>query len=489
MKSLKKVGAVIALLISTSSALAAPHIHPYPPEVVAVLASGIDRVLIPVGATHQWGIMVTDVATGQVIYTHQADAWMTPASTQKIVTAVVATKELGERYRFKTRLWTSGLIKKGVLHGSVTLEFSGDPTLAHSDVLSLLVELKKSGIHRITGSVYLDTHSRSPIPYAPGWMWDDLSFRHGAPAGAIVIDENSFPIELIWSKKHRRAILKQGMPKGSVRFSNKVKKQSGSVFKCPLLVYSHDNNHYELSGCMPHDRSDKKLWLAIRNPKKYASFIVRDALKNMNIQGDGRIEEHRKARHSHLLATHYSKALPVLIKKMLKESDNVIANALLEALGAHHYHEAGSWQNGTQTVKERLGKLLGLPENSWRIVDGSGASRYNVLSPHVLVSLLESVYQDPLLARVIISALPTGGKDGTLKERMRSAGLRGVVHAKTGTMTGVSALSGFINRPDGHVLVFAVMANGLLSRARMAHAWEDAVCQVLTQDVSSIMPL
>ncbi len=461
--------------------------RPYSPQRVHGVARDIDALMGQVDPQYPWAAMVMDATTGQLIYSHRSDEWMTPASTNKVVTAIAAVKELGANYRFKTKLFTHGDIDHGVLHGSVTLRFAGDPVLTHTDIKHLLAKLKQAGIHRITGSVRLDQHLRSSIPYGPGWMWDDLSYGYSAPTGAMIIDKNSFLLTVGSSTSHidGRPLLKTQLPAGVVRLYNHAHVTRQRSNECPLLVYSSLDDHYNFSGCVPKTRQPRYEKLAIRNPTLYATALVKEGLQELHIPFNGRVRVRRTQPHSELLATHESPPLSHLVHDMLKESDNMIANALLEAVGAHHYHEQGSWDNGSRAVKAILSPILGFSASDWRIVDGSGASRYDLLSSRVLVTLLQAVYAEPKVASVIMPALPSAGKDGTLAGRMRASGVRGKVHAKTGTMTGVSALTGFVQRSDKHVWVFAVMTNGLVHKASMAHAWEDALCQLLSQRRSS----
>lgn len=471
----------VGIIGSTLPALAA--IRPYSPQTIHGVSRDINQVMGQVDAQYPWAAMVMDATTGQLIYARRADEWMTPASTDKVLTAIAAVKELGANYRFKTQLLTHGAIQEGVLHGSVTLRFSGDPVFTHTDMQHLLAKLKQAGIHRITGSVRLDQQARSPIPYGPGWMWDDLSYGYSAPMGAMIIDENSFLLTVgsSSSRINGRPVLKAQLPNGVVTFHNHAHVSRKRHHDCPLLVYSTVDGHYNFSGCVPKTRQARYEKLAIRNPNQYATVLVRESLKDLHIPFNGHVKIRRTQAHSRLLAVHASPPLSHLVRDMLKESDNMIANALLEAVGAHYYHEQGSWDNGARAEKALLSPMLGFSASDWRIVDGSGASRYDLLSPHVLVTLLQAVYAEPHVASVILPALPSAGKDGTLAGRMRASGVRGKVHAKTGTMTGVSALTGFVHRPDKHVWVFAVMTNGLVHKASMAHVWEDALCQLLSQ--------
>jgi D-alanyl-D-alanine carboxypeptidase/D-alanyl-D-alanine-endopeptidase (penicillin-binding protein 4) len=170
---------------------------------------------------------------------------------------------------------------------------------------------------------------------------------------------------------------------------------------------------------------------------------------------------------------HDSMPLTQLIKKMLKESNNLIADALFVELGRQFTDHGGNWQGGALAVLHFLHEKVNINTKEIRIEDGSGISRYNLIRPAQLAQLLIYIRRHDELYKIIFKALPISGTDGTLAWRMRQSSALSRVHAKTGTMTGVSALAGFIERRDGHQLVFSIMMNGWIGKLRKWRAAED----------------
>src|SRR3990167_6981240 len=159
---------------------------------VVTLTEGLEQILSRARPDANIGMIVRDAKTNQVIYSRQSQHLFSPASTQKLFTAVAALSYLGADFRYPTTLLTHGTIKDHTLLGDLTIQFSGDPEFTVEDLNSLIAQLKKQGIQHIAGHVYIDHSAYGGVPYPPGWMWDDLSYSYAAPLDAIIIDQNKF---------------------------------------------------------------------------------------------------------------------------------------------------------------------------------------------------------------------------------------------------------------------------------------------------------
>ncbi|WP_304985633.1 D-alanyl-D-alanine carboxypeptidase/D-alanyl-D-alanine endopeptidase [Coxiella-like endosymbiont] len=135
---------------------------------------------------------------GRVLFNKRAEYLLyTPASTQKLFTAVAALYYLGDDYQFVTALLTSGTVKGNILQGDLILKFSGDPELTTEDLNQLIEKLQELGIRRINGRFLIDNADYNDVPYPPGWMWDDLSYGYTAPVNAIIIDRNKLLLYIL----------------------------------------------------------------------------------------------------------------------------------------------------------------------------------------------------------------------------------------------------------------------------------------------------
>jgi D-alanyl-D-alanine carboxypeptidase (penicillin-binding protein 4) len=157
---------------------------------------------------------------------------------------------------------------------------------------------------------------------------------------------------------------------------------------------------------------------------------------------------------------------------MMKNSDNFYAEQIIKTIGAE-VMGAGSWSNGIKAVKQFLCDI-GIDATQLRMVDGSGLSRYNLLSPQLVVNLLKYMYSETFL-----TSLPMAGVDGTLKNRMKGTPLEGNLKAKTGTMSGVSALSGYITTESGDVIAFSIMINNYAKSSKPIKIIEDEIAEII----------
>lgn len=427
-----------------------------------------------------YGVIVRNAKTGKVLFSKQSYHLYAPASVQKLFTAIAALSYLGSRFRFTTQLLTQGNIKDHTVEGNLTVKFSGDPEFKTADLDVLIAKLKELGINHIKGHVYLDNMDYGSVPYAPGWMWDDLTYSYAAPLNAIIINRNKFLLQFIPAKKGNvRPKLYPILPAGVVTLENNITTTSRFTKKCPLTIYSDIHNHYRLAGCINRHWGQQRRTLAIRDPNRYAKVLVAQALQDNHIGYSGSIKFRKARPNSIILAAHQSPPLRKMLKEMLKNSDNLTADSLLKKIGERYYKEQGTWQNGLRALKLIL-KPTHIDFKHNLINDGAGLSRYNLVSPIQLTKLLYYAYHDPNIRKSLIPALPIGGIDGTLIGRMWPVVDGRRVHAKTGSMTGVTTLSGYIYSRHHGVLIFAIMMSGFVGKDRPLLHVEDRMCDFLT---------
>jgi D-alanyl-D-alanine carboxypeptidase/D-alanyl-D-alanine-endopeptidase (penicillin-binding protein 4) len=170
---------------------------------------------------------------------------------------------------------------------------------------------------------------------------------------------------------------------------------------------------------------------------------------------------------------------------MMKDSDNLIADMLFKKMGQVRFGIPGTWKKGTRAVRDFLEKQVGLNTERIVIMDGSGMSRYNLISPHDLVSSLVWMKKQFGCASEFCASLPISGVDGSLAERMQDALLKGKIRAKPGTMTGISSLSGYATTQDGQELAFSIMLSGFTKKTEEYKTQiEDRICSVLVNSSS-----
>lgn len=166
-----------------------------------------------------------------------------------------------------------------------------------------------------------------------------------------------------------------------------------------------------------------------------------------------------------------------LLPKMLKESDNLFAECLYYQLAASCGMSPASAVHA-RTLEKQLITQLGLEQNNYRLADGSGLSLYNYLSAEILTRLLRYAWQEDSIRESLLPALPVAGEEGTLAHRMMNTAAFGNVHAKTGTLSGVSSLAGYLTTARGHDLCFCIFNQGVM-KVSEGRAFQDRVCAAL----------
>lgn len=426
-----------------------------------------------------WALWVKDLSTGKQIYTRRSYDFFVPASSLKLVTAAAAVDALGTQFQFKTRLGWHGRVVDGRLKGDLYLHMSGDPTLTSSDLEELFNDLKHHGIHSVSGKLYVDTSRFHMEPYGPGWMRDDLSYAYMAPMSSIVLNENRFVLTVIPQQLGQSPEVKLNVGPGIVHVENDALVTKSYDKWCPLTVYSNNMNYYHIGGCLVKHAGPQVRVLAMRDPWPYFKSELQAILDDEHIVIEQGMHVKKKRPRVKWQLTHSSEPLPDLIHEMLKESNNLIADALFVEIGRKRSRKGGNWQGGALAVRQFLKHKVGINVDKLELVDGAGGSRYNLIRPIQMAQLLLYIRKHESMYQVIFPALPISGKDGTLIWRTRHSLALGRVHAKTGSMTGVSSLAGYVNRADGHQLAFVIMMNGWAGKLKTWRPVENRLLEIL----------
>lgn len=408
----------------------------------------------------QVALLARDLSTNTLLYSQQADTLFIPASTQKVLTAVTAMASLGSDFRYVTELWSDAPIRQGHIAGSVYLRFSGDPTLTQDDLKALFAHLQKQGIKSVEGHLYLIGDKQEQLQ-APGWVWDDLGICFAAPVSSYIINQNCVYGQFAPSSAKYASEVKLRASSFGVKVTSDAifSPQAGHDF-CQLDLVRLGQNQYHLRGCYPGSEAIP-LAIAISDPEKFAMDTLTATLKGeMSLSGKVKIGKTIPSK-AKLIASHSSAPLPELLKTMLLKSDNLIADSLFKRVGQEYYKAQGSFTNGAAAMRHILTEL-GVDLTNANIVDGSGLSRYNLLSAKQLADVLALIYQDARF-HSLIDSLPEAGVSGTLQYRLgyTKPPLKHLVFAKTGSMQGVANLAGFMRLAQQRDILFVVLENGI----------------------------
>lgn len=392
----------------------------------------------------------------------------------KLLTMSVAAERLGWDFKFNTRLVADGPISGGTLTGDLVVLGGGDPSIASQNFngAPLFDEwagaMKAMGIRRVEGRLIGNDNLFDDTTIGPGWAWDYLGDGYATGSGALNYNENIAVIR-IWpgAVAGQAARVELSPPGHSLKLVSKVttSAQGGT----PSLSHFRNpgSDVLEVTGTIPLGRAVVVRTASVENPTRFFVSGFKTALEAQGIfvrDGAWDIDDlpvpaasAPQWGKSQVIAEHQSEPLSSLAAYFLKESQNFYGETILKALG-QRFGKAGSTVAGRQVVMDTL-TSWGIPADSYVMYDGSGLSRYNYVSSDAIVSILKHVWNDEKLRGPFLAALPVGAQDGTLGNRMKDSVLAGHVQAKTGTISNVRSLSGFLITQSGERLVFSMIAN------------------------------
>lgn len=495
----------LLLLVPIAAATLAGTVHAATPAATArsTLATRIDRLIgQPRFAHASWGIAVVSLDSGRTLYAHRADRLAQPASTAKLFTAAVALATLGPDYRFPTRLLTTGTIRHGRLDGHLILRGAGDPTLGTEGsadwAAQLAAQLGEQGIHRVNGDLIADDSGFSGPPFGTGWEAGDLQSWFAVPASALSVDENVVRVTVAPATTPGQAASIALDPAGGIaRIAGRIDTTPAATPSDINLYRAPGSTTLQVFGRVPATAEPTTFRLAMDDPARQAARQLRAALalRGIRIGGSIRVrhwpaDDELRLAPARLVAELHSPPLMEILRHGLKRSQNLYLQNLLLSVGVREQAQAESppatfrsseaW--GIHALQELLGRI-GIAPQASHIVEGTGLSRRDLVTPRAMVRLLVYLAVQPYAAQ-LRDALPLAGVDGTLAWRMRDTAAAGKVQAKTGNMSGVHSLAGYVTTATGEQLAFAIMLDNYAPPAGAPSASRDvdAIAVLLAND-------
>lgn len=402
------------------------------------------------------------------ILAYQNQQFRQPASIQKLITALAAQLELGNDFRFITRMQTDGKIEKKQLKGNLIIQMSGDPTFTRTQLNEMLSVLKLKGIDKINGNIIIDTSIFNGHDKASGWSWNNLTASYNTAPSAIIIDQNYFYAGILSGKKVGDKATTSVSSLYPITLTSDVRtiannSQALQDKYCELDVVNNPKNHYHLTGCIKQSSHKSYFKFAVIDHLDYFSRILTFQLNEKKIKFTGKIIEIKQPVTQSLvpLAINQSETLPQLLTEMLKNSNNLIADTLFRTIGAYHFKVPGTWKNASDAIKEILMNKANINLANAVLSDGSGLSRLNLIDADKLMSILQFIAANDESLN-LINKLPIAGVDGTLQYRRSFTGkeFKSIIYAKTGHLEGNYNLAGFIKLKDDKYIAFVQFITG-----------------------------
>lgn len=436
----------------------------------AELSSNIDAVINrPQFRRARWGILIeallsddgnlaSKINKDHILYSHDAQRYFTPASTMKLLTTATALRQLGSEFRIRTSVYENGV-------GWLRVVGRGDPSLTDAQLRELAQQLKRQGVRNV-GQLVVDDGYFQGDAINLSWEWEDIQSDYGASVNSLILNQNAVELTLLPQKLGQPLQVSWADAIAQKQWqveNDSVTAEAGTppsvtvtgVLGQPIL---------RIKGQMAVDAEPKSFGLAILDPAEYFLQHFRSVLEAEGIKvSKASVVANVGTKGARELAAVESPPLSVLLVETNQQSNNLYAEALLRSLQALALAQQGASANTDSTqigLNQVISTLtdLGVDPKSYVLADGSGVSRHNLVSPEAIAQTLKLMAQTPQAA-VYRASLPTAGVSGTLERRFLNTAAQGHLQAKTGTMSGVSALSGYLDVPGYQPLVFSIMVN------------------------------
>lgn len=463
-----------------------------------------------------WGILVVDRDTGKTLYELNADHFFAPASNAKLFATSLALATLGPDHRYRTTLESkSGLSSDGQLAGDLILVGRGDPDLSNRQfpfdpkverdgtAEKILAELADravaKGLKEVDGDIVADDTYYPYDPYPAGWVNGDLFFSFGAPISAIDYNDNTIGIDVIPGVNAGDPVSLAVQPAAAHDgFESQVTTAAASSKADLAVVRQPGPDFILLRGTVPAAGPAVHLELAMTQPAETAGQSLKELLEARGVVVHGTVH----ALHSPppvvdaagdpgpaespvasetdrvVLAEHMSPPLIQSVELTNKISQNLHAEMFLREAGRADFG-TGSTAAGLSVERNFL-HTIGIADGDVVLADGSGLSPEDLVTPRAVVTLLLYDKSQPWGAD-FWSSLPIAGVDGTLQHRFNSGPATGLIHAKTGSIANVRAISGYATSARGESLVFSIFANNNPQHGLDATVTMDAIAAAMVE--------
>ncbi len=439
-----------------------------------------------------WGVQVVDMVSGKVLYERNARKSFVPASNMKLYTTSAALDRLGPDFTYETRLYAFGQVVDSVLYGYLAVRGSGDPSIGgrfnDGDLTATFREwadsLKTHGIIRIEGDVVGDDDAFDDVGLGVGWNWDDETYWYSAEMGGLVFNDNCVDVTITGTTPGRAGVVSWEPDQTDyVDIVNATLTIAPDSSLDEGYERTPGTNEIRLSSKVPAGGEDTES-LSVANPTRYFVHVLRSTLVREGISVSGRVIDVDDAAtrpnygrpDAQVVARYVSPPMSEIAAVVNKPSQNLWAEQLLKTLGLFAPTDSmngtaqpriGSTKRGVKAATVTFA-AAGVDTSRIRMVDGSGLSRMDLVTPEMNTKLLRYMWAHPdtSVSGSFLRSLPVAGIDGTIENLVREGPALRNLRAKSGSMTAVRNLSGYITTAAGTPLAFSLLCNNFTVKTR-----------------------
>lgn len=396
---------------------------------------------------------------------------MNPASTMKLLTTLSGLEILGPAYRWKTEAYLDGKLENGVLQGNLVFKGYGNPKLTIEQFWLWLHELRARGLREIRGDVVLDQSFFAAMKDDPAEFDDDPSRAYNVTPNTLLLNFNALHLRLIpstgaaWLEPH----LSNYTLVNNIQFTQKPTCPYKGNYQARL-----DGHNIVLEGKLSVNCEESEKYFSLLSHDDYFYAVFQTLWQEVGGKLQGKLRLGTAPANQPVFATHFSPPLSEAIRDINKFSNNTMARQLFLTLSAN---TPATIEDSTAVIRQWLASQhLSFPELV--LENGSGLSRKERISAQHLADLLQYNATSPISAEFVAS-LPILGIDGTLKKRFQDHDGRGHAHLKTGSLTGVKSIAGYVSGKNGKQWIVVFIVNH--SRSAYSGAAQDALVEWLEQ--------
>ncbi len=436
----------------------------------------------PLDSAHVGAILLPVDPAGPLVAQFNAEKLFVPASTLKLFTTAAALDTLGSEYRFTTSFSHTGMVKDGVLHGDLIVRSNGDPSFSATwcqdgdfCMGEIAGHLLSKGIHEVRGSLIADTSQFAGPLLGPAWEWDDLSYYYATPVDALSCGENTVEVSAVPGQPGA-ALAIRAVPEGYFSIKNQaIARAKGEDF---CMARELGTETVTISGALAPRGKGVTAAVSVNDPARYFLFNMKNSMskKGIRVSGGSQVIREGLAAAAVPLFERQSPPLQAVCAVVNRESHNLFAELTQHAV-AHARTGKGDFATGAALVRQ-WATALGVDGDGMVIVDGSGLSRKNMISPKAMAEMLRAMVRRPVFP-IYYASLPVAGSHGSMARRLTGTKGEGVVHGKVGYMTGHSSIAGYAQDQQGRWVVFAVMVNNNAGEPKEARMLQDEIVTLI----------
>lgn len=447
----------------------------------AELAASIQKALqAPILRHSQVGIAVRSLTRDKTLYEKNAYQPLNPASTLKIVTTQYALDTLKPSYRFQTVFATNRVLAPGVID-ALYVKGGGDPYFVIERLWRVAGDMKALGLKEIRGPIVIDNGFFDEKFFAPGWPEEPGPQAYFAPTAAFSVNFNTIVLRVtpgVRAGDPARVSLEPDVPSAVLESTAKT---SGSGKDISFDKVSRgDKDIFRVGGHIALGSTPVVKYRNVSDPLRYAGEVVKLVFTQQGISVAGAAKVGTTPKSATELFVEESPPLSSIIKEVNKLSNNFMAEMILKSLAALKVGAPGTTRAGAELLQDYL-KSLKIPPAEFHLENGSGLSRSTRISPHALLTVLETGWKDPRSSAEYLSSFARAGEDGTVDERRPLVKAPAFVRAKTGSLNGVSTICGFITRQDGDLVAFVILMNDVPGTYGMGHPPQDQIIAAISE--------